>query len=82
MDNQRKDHPDLKRTPKRNPPSQQKQIHNMPTDDIENTNSTNQSGDLLFIISCGLIPEEQKGTKRTRDLLYNNQHILKESSPR
>ena len=47
MDDQRKDHPDPKRLPKRSH-SQQLQIHNLPTDDVENTNGTNQREDLLF----------------------------------
>ena len=38
MDDQRKDHSDLKRPPKGTP--QQQQTHNVPTDDEENTNST------------------------------------------
>ena len=47
MDYQNKDHPDPKKTQKRNHP-QQLQAHNVPNDDEENTNNTNKGGDLLF----------------------------------
>ena len=47
MDDQRKDNPDPKRPPKRNR-HQQLQTHNVPTTDVENTNDTDQRGDLLF----------------------------------
>ena len=40
MDDKKKDHPGAKRLPKRNR-LQQLQTHNMPTDDMENTNGTN-----------------------------------------
>ena len=40
MDDRRKDHSDPKRPPKRNRPHQL-QIHNVPTEDVENTNATN-----------------------------------------
>ena len=40
MDDKRKEHPDSKRLPKRNHP-EQLQIHNLPTDHVENTNGTN-----------------------------------------
>ena len=40
MDDQKKDHPNPKRPPKRNYP-QQLQTYNVPTDDVENTNSLN-----------------------------------------
>ena len=47
MNDQRKDHSDLKRTPRRNS-SQQVQTHNVPTDEVENTDSPNKLGDLQF----------------------------------
>ena len=40
MDDQRKDHPDPKIPSKRNYP-QELQTHNVPTDDVENTNGWN-----------------------------------------
>ena len=42
MENQREDHPDLERHSQRNHPKQLS-THNVPTDDVENTNSTNDS---------------------------------------
>ena len=47
MDDQRKDYIDPKRPPKKNFP-QELQILNVPTDDVENTNGTNQEGNFLF----------------------------------
>ena len=40
MDDKRKDHPDPKTTPKRNH-LRQLQAHNLSTDDVKNTNTTN-----------------------------------------
>ena len=40
MDDQRKDHHDPERSPQKDY-SEQLQTHNVPTDDVENTNSTN-----------------------------------------
>ena len=45
MDDQKKDHPDPKKTPHRNC-LQQLQTHNVPADDMENTNGTNLGRDL------------------------------------
>ena len=56
MDDKRKDRPDRKRLPKRHRP-QQLQTHNVPTDDVENTNSTNLGG---YMINRELFLEEQK----------------------
>ena len=47
MDDPRKDHADPKRSPKKNCP-QQLLTHIVPTEDVENTNDTNQWGDLWF----------------------------------
>ena len=41
MDDQRKDHLDLKGAKQKNRP-QQVQTHNLPTDDVKNINSTNK----------------------------------------
>ena len=47
MDNQRKDHIDPK-VPKQRNRSNQLQTHSLPTDDVENINSTNKGKDLLL----------------------------------
>ena len=47
MDVQKKDHIDLKVPKQRNRP-RQLQTHNLPTDDVENINSTNKGRDLLL----------------------------------
>ena len=47
MDDQRKDHIDLKRPPKRNR-STQLQAHNVPIYVMENTNDTNKGRDLFL----------------------------------
>ena len=80
MDNQRKNHIDPK-GPKQRNRSKQLQTHNLPTDDVENINSTNKGK-----ICRGLFPDEQKGcckgTRGTAELLYIDQHILNESKTR
>ena len=48
MDDQRKDHTDQKAPKQKNCPKQL-QTHNLPTDDVENINSTNKGRDLLKI---------------------------------
>ena len=55
MDDQGKDRPDPKRLPRRNRP-QQLQTHNVPTDDVENTNGTNYEGDLQFANKLRTVP--------------------------
>ena len=47
MDDQRKDHIDTKGPKQRNRPKQL-QTYNMPTNDVENINSTNKGKDLLL----------------------------------
>ena len=47
MDDQRKDHIDLK-GPKQKKRLKQLQTHNLPTDDVENINSTNKGRYLLL----------------------------------
>ena len=79
MDDGSKNHPDPKRTPKRKHPQQQ-QTHNVPTDDVENTNGTNKGG---FANKLQTVPKEQKGchkwTRATEELQYIDKYILKES---
>ena len=64
----------------------QLQTHNLPTNDVENINSTNKGRDLLFTYSRRLFPEEQKGCRKgsrvTGELLYMEKHILNESKTR
>ena len=55
MDDQQKDNSDPKRPPKKEPPQQLK-IHNVPTDDVENTNSTSKGGDLQFTEKPRIVP--------------------------
>ena len=55
MDDQRKDHIDTKGPKKRNCPKQLP-IHNLPTDDVENINSTNKGRDLLLANKPWFVP--------------------------
>ena len=84
-DDQRKDHIDLAGTPQRNRPKQL-QSHNLPTDDMENINSTNKGRDLLLAYKLRIFPEEQKGCRKgsrcTEELFYIDQHIPNESKTR
>ena len=57
MGDKKKDNPDLKELP------EQLETQNVPTDDVENTNGTNQGGDLLFTYKPMAVPEEQKGCR-------------------
>ena len=84
IDDQRKEHSDQKRPPKRNRPQQLKTFR-VPSDDVENFNGTNQGGNFYSLISHGLFPEESKGCrmgKRGTDQQYIDQHISKESKTR
>ena len=85
MDDQRKDHSDTKGPKQRNRPKQL-QSHNLPTNVVENINSTNKERDLIFAKSRGLFPDEQKGcckgSRGTAELLYIDQHILNEKNTR
>ena len=47
MDNKRRDHPDPNRAQERNHPLHLP-THNVPTDEVENTNGTNLGGDIRF----------------------------------
>ena len=69
MDVQRKDYPDLKRSPKRNIP-QQLQTHNVPTDNVENTKSTNYDPLISPVYGC---PRKRKdATERPEEYESNN----------
>ena len=50
MDDQRKDHTEPEK-PLQRSCSKQLQTHDMPTYDVENTNSTNKGGDYNLLIS-------------------------------
>ena len=84
MDDQRKSHIDPEEPNQRNRPKQL-QTHYLPTDDVENINSTNK--EIYYsLTSRGLFPEEQKGchngSRGTGELLYLDQRILNESKTR
>ena len=55
MDDQRKDHIDPK-GPKQRNFSEQLQTHNLPTDDVENINSTNKRRDILLANKPWTVP--------------------------
>ena len=55
MVKQRKDHIDLEGPNQRNRPKQL-QTHNLPTDDVENINSTNKERDLLLAYKPRIVP--------------------------
>ena len=55
MDDQRKDQIDPKGPEQRNRPKQL-QTHHLPTDDVENINSTNKGRNLLLINNLGILP--------------------------
>ena len=85
MDDQKKDHIDP-RGPKLGNQVQQLQTHNLPTDDV--TILTVQIREEIYYsqTSWGLFSGEQKGcckgSRRTAELLYIDQHILNESKTR
>ena len=85
MDDQRKDCINPKRPKQRNC-SKQLQTNNLPTYDMENTNSTNKEKDLLLTNILRIVASEQKGCRKgsrgTAELLYIDQHILNESKTR
>ena len=85
MDDQRKDHVDPKGPRQRNRPKQL-QAHNLPTDDVENINSTNKGRDLLLASKSWIVPWGKKGCRKgsrgTAELLYIDQHILNENKTR
>ena len=85
MDDQWKDYINTK-GPKQRNCSKQLQTHNLPTNDLENTDSTNRKKIYYSLTSRGLFPDEQKGcckgSRGTAELLNIDQHILNESKTR
>ena len=85
IDEQRKDYINLKGTKQRNC-SKQLQTHNLPTNDVQNTDSTNKGKYFYSLKSRGLFPDEQKvcckGSRGTAELLYIDQHSLNKSKTR
>ena len=84
MDDKRIGPTDAKRPPQKKETALPKlQTPNAPTDDVKNTNSTNEGGDLQFDNNPRTIPQYQNGccklTVGTRESLYIDQRILKES---
>ena len=81
FDDNNKDHIDPE-GPTQGDHSKQQQIHNQPTSDVENINSTNKGRNLLLANK----PEAQKGchkgSRGIAELLYIDQHILNESKTR
>ena len=77
MDDESQDHIDPK-GPKKRTRSKKRQTHNLPTDDVENINSTSKGRDLIFA-------EEQKecckGSRGTAEFLYIHHRILYERKP-
>ena len=53
-----------KKTPKKEPPLQQLQTHNLPTDDIKNTIGTTKGGDLLSANKPQAVPWETEMTSQ------------------
>ena len=80
-----KNHPDPKRLLKKSHP-QQLQTHNVPTDDVKILTVQIREEIYDSLMSCGFFPEDQKGclkwTRGRGELLYIDQHILKESKMR
>ena len=85
MDDQRKYHIDPK-GPKQRNSSKQLQIHKLPTDDVENINSTKREVIYYSLTSRRIIPWGTEGcrtgSRGTAELLYIDQHILNESKTR
>ena len=85
MDDQMKDHIDPK-GPKQRNCFKRLQTHNLPTDDVENINSTNMGRDLLLANKQQIVPWQTERmpqkSRGTAELLYIDQHILNESKTR
>ena len=75
VDDQRKDHIDTKGPKQRNRPKQL-QTHNLPTNDMENINSTNKGRDLLLANKLQIVPW------RTEMMLQRIQRHLRITSHR
>ena len=68
MDDLRKDHIDSKRSPWRNRPKQL-HSHNMPTDDVENTNGTDKGKDLCLANKPQIVP---RGTEKMLQMIHRH----------
>ena len=82
MDDQRKDHIDPKGPKQKNCPKQLL-IHNLPTDDVENINSTNKERDLLLsnkprIVPWGIERMPQRIQRYSRVTLHRSAHLKRE----
>ena len=82
MDDQRKNHIDPKGPKQRNRPKQL-QTHNLPTDDVENINSTNKERDLLLankprIVPWGTDRMPQRIQRHSRVTLHRSAHLKRE----
>ena len=78
VDDQRKDHIDTKGPKQRNRPKQF-QTHNLPTNDVENINSTNKGRDLLLSNKPRIVPWRtekmlQKIQRHSRITLHRSTH--------
>ena len=78
MDDQRKDHIDPKGPKQRNRPKQL-QTHKLPTDDVENNNSTNEGRDLLLAnkpscVSWRTERMHQRNQKHSRVTVHRSTH--------
>ena len=78
MDDQRKDHIDLKR-PKHKKQSKQLQTYNLPINDVENFNSTIKGWDLLLANKSQIVPlgaerMSQKIQRHRRITLHRSTH--------
>ena len=84
MNVQRKDHTDPKGPKQRNRPKRL-QIHNMPTDDVENINSANKERDLLIANKPWIVLWEtermpQRIQKHNRVTLHRPAHPKREQN--
>ena len=82
MDDQRKDHLDLKGPKQRNRP-RQLEAYNLPTDDLENVNSTNKGRDLLLDNKPQIVPwaverMPQRIQRHSRITLHEPAHAERE----
>ena len=85
VNDHRKEYIDTK-GPKQRNRHKQLQTHNLPTNDVENINSTNKGRDLLLANKPRIVPwRTERMLQRsigTVELLYIDQHILNESKTR
>ena len=76
----------IHKDPRKGTAPKQLLTHNLPPNDVENTNSTNKGKIYYSLTSRGLFPDEQKGCRKgsrgIAELLFIDQHILNESKTR